>query len=572
MMREEPKKPRKTLLQRLRERSAPRKKTEAGRPEERPSDRPAGAGLPLPEDHPLMGLWRRFPDLPAPAFSFETPAAFNVGPDRLPLIPPDTVKDEQLRLGQLLESSAEYRLAEMETENGGSRDLDAKAHIYMTARHVSAWVFVYPPSGNGKHLELGQLKDLLAEAKVSYGIDEALLQSLPAMPERYFRLFLIARGDPPLEGKDGYVIDHFSRGQFKPLSFEAKGGVDFSTLELFQSAKKGDVICEIFPPAPCRDGRSVRDEIAYAHAGQPLAVLPRGRGTEMTEDGSALVASCDGHVEFNGRGFVVKPSTELTGSVDATSGDVSSMGDVHIHGDVCSGFAVRAMGTVTVDGVIESATVEAGGDLVVRKGVQGNGQAVLRANRSIYVRYMESCSVYARENVEAECIINCDVFCDGSVTASSGRGKIIGGRIRAAKFVRANDIGTRAEAPTAILLGGRPFEGFEREMAEQEIQELERELAKRAKQPLTPERQREMAKLRVQVSAIQMKLEQLEKTLAEIEAQQAGPLHGRLMGCMVYPGVEITIGKAKTKVVLETPMCTASLSGGEVVLLPNSVF
>ena len=575
MVREEPKKPRKTLLQRFRERSETKKKTDdPKKPQQEPIlESNAAAGVPLPEDHPLTRLWARYSGLPAPCFSFDTPDAYGVGPERLPLISPDKMKDEMFRLGRLLEHSAEFRLGaiELEAENGGP-DLDAEPHIYMTAGHVSAWVFAYPPNGKGKQLELEQIQKMLAEARVTYGINEELLRSLPGREDRYFHLFLIAKGDPPLDGKDGYVNDHFSRSSFRPLSFEDQGQVDFSTLELFQSAKKGDVICEIFPPTPCRDGHSVRDEIAYARAGQPLAVLPRGRNTELTEDGTALVATCDGHVEFNGRGFIVKPSTELVGNVDATSGDVGCMGDIHIHGDVCSGFAVRAMGTVTVDGVIESATVEAGGDLVVRKGVQGNGQAVLRANRSIYVRYMESCSVYARENVEAECIINCDVFSDGSVTACSGRGKIIGGQIRAAKFVRANDIGTRAEARTSIILGGRPFEGFEREMAEQEIRELERELLKRGNQPATPERQKQMAKLRVQISALRMKLGQLEKSLAEIDEQGSGPAFGRLMGCMVYPGVEITIGKAKTTVPLETPMCTATLRGGEVILLPDSVF
>lgn len=569
MMREEPKKPKKTLLQRLRERGETKRKVEPAKPQETVRD--AAAGLPLPEDHPLTRLWERYPEMPAPDFSFDVPGAAAVGPDRLPLIPPDTIPDELRRLGQLVESTAECRLDAMDGGEDGP-DMDAEPYIYMTARYVSAWIFVYPPSGNGKHLELSQLRERLAEAKVTYGIDEDLLQRLPGLPDRYFRLYLIAKGDPPLEGKDGYVNDHFSRSQYRPMSFETQGGVDFSTLDLFQSVKKGEVICEIFPPTPCRDGRSVRDEIAYAYVGQPLSAVPRGRNTEMNEDGTALIAVCEGHVEFNGRGFVVKPVTELTGSVDASSGDVSSMGDVHIRGDVCSGFTVRAMGTVTVDGVIESATVEAGGDLVVRNGVQGNGQAVLRANRSVYVRYMESCSVYARENVEAECIINCDVFSDGSVTACSGRGKIIGGRIRAARLVRANDIGTRAEVPTAIVLGGRPFEGFEREMAEQEIRELEQELIKRGKQPRTPERERQMAKLRIQVSAMQKKLTQLEQTLAEIEMQQTGTYQSRLLSGMVYPGVEITIGKATTKVVLETSMCTASLYGGSVVLTPNTVF
>ncbi len=562
MVHEEPKKPRKTLLDRLRERSEAKrvKKAQPAQPIEVAAAPDDALALSLPEDHPIILLWRRTHELPPPRFSLEAPPPLPA-PDQgssPPLVPEETVEQELYRLGQLAFQSAERRLAilELETEqDNAAPDVDTEVHVFMTAQHVTAWVFAYPPSGAGRALDRGMLHDALQSAKISYGIDESLLDRLPGLPDRYFHLFLIATGDPPLHGQDGYVNDHFSRSPPKPFEMNANGVVDFSSIELFQNAKRGDVICDIFPPTPCRDGKSVRGDIAYARGGQ-LATVPRGRNTELTEDGTQLIATCEGHVEFSGHRFQVKPTTDLTGDVDATSGNVSSLGDVHIHGDVRSGYSVRATGSITVDGVIESATVEAGGDLVVRKGVQGNGQAVLRAHRNVYVRYMESCSVYARQDVNAECIINCDIFSDGRVTARSGRGKIMGGKIRAAEQVSAIIVGARSEMPTTIVLGGKPFEDFERELLERELQELEREIAKLDHRRAGPEQQQQVSKLRLQVAANQMKLGELSKLSGTAPGGSA-----RLICDTVHPGVEIKIGKASRKVVCETNMCDAALHG-----------
>ncbi len=570
MLHEEPKKPRKSLFARLKNRSEINRKRQAERaPAEAPetvSDDPMA--LCLAPDHPVMRLWQKTPELPQPVFSLAAPPSPGVdGGAPRPLTDPEGVPDELRRLEQLIQHSAERRLTMIEMDapgEGGMPDEDAEVHLFMTAQHVSAWMFVYPPVGNGRPLDAGMIDLPVRGGHLRYGLDRELIERLPGLPDRYFKLFLIARGDPPLHGRDGYVEDLFPRTPPKPFSTDASGAVDFSTLELFHKVQKGDVICRIYPSTPCRDGKSVRGEIAYARGGQP-AQIPRGRNTELSEDGSLLLAACEGHVEFSGRSFQVKPVMDLQGNVDATSGNVSALGDIHIHGDVCSGFSVRATGSVTIDGTVESASVEAGGDLIVRNGVQGNSQAVLRSHRNVYVRYMESCSVYARENVEAECIVNCDVFSDGSVTVRSGRGKIMGGRVRAAKQVSADVIGSRSEMATYIAIGGKPFEDFERDMLEMEIRDLEKEIVKAERQRGDPRRSQQLSKMRLQVSADRMKLEQLEKTLAKLEG--AAPARGgRMLGDVVHAGVEIAFGSASHKVRLERNMCTATLLNGEVVL------
>lgn len=132
------------------------------------------------------------------------------------------------------------------------------------------------------------------------------------------------------------------------------------------------------------------------------------------------------------------------------------MGDIHIQGDVLSGFTVRAMGNIRVAGVVEAgSTVEAGGDLIVVKGILGDGTTTVQAQRSIFSKYIENSTISVRENIQTDCILNSNIYCDGEVQVQTGRGCIIGGWVWAAKKISARAVGSPSEARTAIALGGR---------------------------------------------------------------------------------------------------------------------
>jgi len=521
--------------------------------------------LNLPPEHPLMELWSLYgEEMPTPQLSFETPDQE---------LPENNIAQQLPKLEQFVTSTARNRLARCKAlqtgaEAGGSV-LDAEAQVFVTGSSMTAWVLAYPPY-SGAELNVEQLNQALQRARVFYGVDEAFLERLPTLPERYFRLFPIAFGTPPVHGEDGSIIDEFSRSPTRTIMEDESGHVDYAAAEVFQNAKKGDVICWIIQPTPCSNGRNVRDQPVPARPGKAPAV-PRGRNTELSEDGKSLIASRDGHVEFSGRSFQVKPVLDIGGDVDFSTGNINCLGDIHIHGDVCSGFIVRATGNITVDGVVEASTIEAGNDLVVRKGVQGNKQAVIRAHRNILARYLENCSVYARENLDAECIVGCDVYSDGTITVRSGRGAIIGGQVRAAHMVSANIVGARSGCRTVVALGGRPCEEFERQSLTREILDMEALLKKVDRQPDGPAKQRQMAKLRVQISADKMKLQQFDKRL-EMREKEEEPalkkqaLQGRLVCSQLFPGTEITIADASLKVTHETRMCTATLVDDEISL------
>ena len=542
--------------------------------------------LSLPVDHVIFELWRVCRDhggwLPRPELSFKTaePQVFD----------PKTSMTELTKLLMAVSSSAASRLSAMtppvlpapaapmaDTEQGMTEgpqdqepppppDLDAQAMVFVAGDKLSAWLLAYPPSGNGEGVTKGIIMNALGAAGVAFGVDMEVVEGIPAMEAPYFRMHLVARGKAAVPGKDGAVIDLYPRETRKELPVDDMNRVDFTAMGTTQNVEKGAAICHISPPTPGVAGRTVTDKELPTRDGIP-AVAPMGRNTALNEDGTSLIATRDGGLEFSGRAFQVNPLLEIAGNVDYSSGSVNFLGDVHIAGDVCSGFTVRAMGNIKVDGVVESSTIEAGGDLILAKGVQGNNQAVIRAHRDIFAKYLENCIVHAKENLHSECIISCEVYSDAGVYVQSGRGAIIGGRVWAGREVDANIVGSKTEVRTTVVLGGLPCESYEKDLLTQEIEEMEKRLEETERQPSSPTKLSRMSKMRMQISVNRLKLNQHQKSLDELQDGLEHRPAGRLTFRVAHPGTLVEIGSSQLKLENETRHSIATLIDGEVKLI-----
>lgn len=441
--------------------------------------------------------------------------------------------------------------------------MDAQPMVHISADKLSAWLMVFPPVGEGKELDRGMLDQALTDSKVAFGVDEELLRRLPDERNPYFSLFTLAKGKPARNGKDGQIIEHFDRAVERKFEVDEHDRVDYLSLHFFQSVEAGDVICEAVLPTRGEPGRTVLDQEISAKDGKE-APLTRGKNTEISEDGTKLLASQAGHVEYVGKGFQVKAVLDIPENVDYSTGNINYMGDVHIHGRVCSGFSVRAAGNITVDGVVESADIEAGGDLIVAKGIVGNTDSVVRAEGSVFAKYLENCIVHARENLQADCIVNSEVYSDGEIQVRSGRGIIVGGRIRAAKQVSAKTVGTKSESQTRIYLGGEPCVEYERQELALVIEEAEEELEKLEKRPNSPDKMERMKRLRFDLSINRLKLERMDEEMAKKQEEIENLGGCRLVCDIAYPGLVLTICDIKARLKQVTSMCNARLSNGEI--------
>ena len=488
---------------------------------------------------------------------------------------PNALERERDRLKKALTAAANARLskampkkpkeAKEEEDAPPPPVLDALPWIYVSNDKLSAWMLVFPPVGEGRELDQELMDHALKDSGVTFGLDEALLVRIPKDKERYFKLFCAARGRPAVDGENGKVIERFARKVEKHFQVDEYDRVDYTNLNLVQNVGKGDEICALVPPTQGQPGKNVLGQELPAKDGRK-AQLPKGRNTEISEDGLSLIASQAGNVEYTGRTFQVKPVMEIDGDVDYSTGNINFLGDVHIQGDVCSGFLVRAMGNIHIDGVVSGGSVEAGGDLVVAKGILGGEQTTIRVHRNIFAKYLENCRVYVRENLQTDCIINSEVFSDGTVEVNSGRGTIMGGRVWAARKIIAKIVGSRSEVATQITLGGLPCSDSEREELLEQLTRQEEELKKIELQPESPGKAGRITRARMKLSGDRMRLEQLERDLASLRDSMKKQGSGRMECGIVYPGTEITIGEAMLRVRHETQQCIAALIAGEVHL------
>ena len=537
-------------------------------PEAQPPDCPPRYSLDLAQSHAIFKLWTVYSEQtgwkPKPKLAFEGI------PDLL--MDDVTAKAELLRLQMVVNSTANGRFEQLRKvekrgeEQSSLPDLDAQVAVFLSKDNLTAWLLAYPPVGDGRELDREALDRELAKQQVRFGIDEELLEALPQNPERYFRLFLAAQGRAAVNGVDGRVIDLFPRTEERKLTVDENNRVDYTNLDFIHNVEKDGVICRIVPPTQVEPGRTVQDQAVPAKAGKPASV-PKGRNTAVSEDGQSLVSTITGHVEFSGRTFQVKPVLDIPGNVDFSVGNINFLGDVCIHGDICSGFTVRAMGNITVQGVVEACTVEAGRDLVVARGVQGDNQAVIRAQRSVFAKYLENSCVYAKMDLESECIINCDVYCGGGVTVRSGHSKIIGGKIHAAHEVKAGVVGSRVGNRTDIVLGGQPCEEFDFDLLTKEVQELERTLERIDRQPDSPSKISRMAKLRMQLTLNKGKLEEIRKDREQRVEELQDPGVRRMECSTVFPGTVLTIGDAVHCFDDKVSPCSATLADDGIHLI-----
>lgn len=539
------------------------------------------AVLKLPADHPLFLLHsarrREAGYLPMPRLCLDEDG----------VLPEEVLRREKLRLQSSLRSVC---LARLKGAKGGNKDRDTNGRrgsadrrakeeeqdgrqglaaypwFFLSSDKLYAWVLVFPPTEEGEELSREMLYRAMLAQDITYGVNTRLADRLAHDESRYFNLFLLAKGKPAFDGENGNIVDYVPRVIERVLQVDEYDQVDYTALNLIHNVKEGQEICRLVRPTEGEPGRTVLDQEIPAKSGKSVS-LPKGRNTEISEDGEALVASIAGHVEFTGRSFQVKPVLDIAENVDFSTGNIKFLGDVNIKGDVLTGFTVRAMGSIWVGGVIEAgSTVEAGGDLTVVKGILGDGTTTVRAHRCVFSKYIENATICVRENLQTDAIINSSIYCDGEVVVRSGRGTVIGGRIWAAKKVTATAVGAKSECRTAITLGGLPCTNFEQELARRELRDLEVELETLECQPESPVKASLLAKLRIKVSTAEMKLRQLEDNLLDIEE---GPKKkGERLECgIAFPGTEVNFGEETLRLRHESHNCVIRESDGEIIVI-----
>lgn len=296
-----------------------------------------------------------------------------------------------------------------------------------------------------------EIVELLKENEIVYGIREKALEELAQGKHKYEETF-VAQGTARKDGRDGYFEYHFNPyPETRPIILP-DGSVDYNVLGKMELVTKGQLLATYHAVLPAVVGRDVYGNIMEAYEGKELQPLQCKR-CEPDESGCQYFASTEGNVTLEGKCLTVTPIYAIDGNLDAATGDVDFHGDVLVQGNVFAGVTLKTTGTITVNGHVETAHLFAGKDVILKNGMQGSGNGVIRAGRNVMARFLEQTQVYAGNEVNTGAILNCEVESGQSVVIAGNRGTIIGGSVTAVELITAASIGNRAAVTTQLVIG-----------------------------------------------------------------------------------------------------------------------
>lgn len=439
---------------------------------------------------------------------------------------------------------------------------------------MSAKARFYPPSPNGGKMTKEELLGDLSFKGIKFGVKEEEIDRFFSN-RNYCEDIILAEGQAPRHGEDAYIEYYFNTDLKVKPTLKEDGSVDFFHLNTINHCHKDDVIARLFPEDPGEAGMNIMGE-KIKPRDVKKKVLKYGRNITISEDKLSMISQVDGHVTLvEDKVFV---SDVLTvENVDNSTGNIDYEGSVQINGNVCANFSVTARGNIEVQGVVEGAFLQAGGDIIIARGINGMNRGVLNAKGNIVVKFMENTKATARGYVSAESILHSTVQAGTEITVSGKRGFITGGRVCATNTVTVKTLGSPMGADTIVEVGADPT-------IKMRIQDLQKEIAEATKviksvQPLLTATQQKLAKgiklspeqiqyMKSLIALNQAKTKEIENKTEEVDKIQdsLGSTTGAqvIVTGVVYPGTRICIGDLSMVVHNEMQYCRFIKADGDV--------
>ncbi|AUT45882.1 DUF342 domain-containing protein [Achromobacter sp. AONIH1] len=351
---------------------------------------------------------------------------------------------------------------------------DGSYELELSADRMAAMITLLPPKG-GRPVALQTVRQALADQGIVHGLLETELAE--AVEQGRTGTLLVAQGTPPTRGTPTRFESLLDRLKPRAQEIDELAQVDYRDLGSLLLVTPGTPLMRRIPPLPGIDGRDVLgqpvlpDEMADTQFSSDMS------GVEIDPDDPLLLrAAIAGSPKLINQGVQVNPVVEVD-AVDLTTGNINFEGSLQVRGDISATMEVRVTGDVVVNGTMEAALVEAGGNVTVKGGIIGMAEAMQDASgpaRTAHIvcggelkaRFIENAIISAGQNVEVEREIRqCSIAAGGAVNVGAANAQqtaIMGGQIRALQAVRAGTIGSPAGVPTLVQAGLDPHADIKR--------------------------------------------------------------------------------------------------------------
>jgi uncharacterized protein (DUF342 family) len=294
---------------------------------------------------------------------------------------------------------------------------------------------------------------ILANHEVVRGISKKRIKNLldktaKAEGGRHFS-DLVAKGLPPRMGKDSYIkalIPDALERMLTPKITDAEK-VNMRDFGEIICVKANQAIAQRMPPTTGRAGFTVIGKELPSEPGNWKQInLGEQAYIEETQENIVLAKIAGLPKVSNAK--VDVDNVFVSKGVNVATGNINFDGSIIINGDITEKMQVVAKGDVTVNGFVESAYIEAGGNIIITLGASGklqNADCEFKSGGSIYVGHAQGVNIQANGDLIVDKqLAYSNVCCKGHITVgkiNNPLGKVFASTISCNKSISAGHVG-----------------------------------------------------------------------------------------------------------------------------------
>jgi uncharacterized protein (DUF342 family) len=454
-----------------------------------------------------------------------------------------------------------------------SLDIDAdlmSAHLTIT------------PAYAGNPVTTGQIYSELQEEGITFGILDDTIEAAAA--KGYARNKLIAEGTEPTPGDDAQFLSLLREIKITRLNSDDSEIVNYRNFGNITTVKQGDPLMRRLPPTDGTPGTNILGNPVPAPSGDDIQFSTTVSGSEIHQDDpDLLIAAISGQPFLILNGVTVEPVITIK-NVDLSTGNLNIEGSLTITGDVKPGMQVKATADIVIEGMVEAAHIEAGGDIEVKGAVIGQGEpktgtvgrnpvaAMIRAEGSVKILFVENAMITAGGDIAIrEFVMNSELSAGNNIVVGepgSSKGRIISSICRAASKIEAISIGSWSGTSTILEVGADPavHEKFRvakqtKHLMEREWEEVRKALEYFQENPdrtthdAIKEKEKALRCLQTEIQELTGQLRRLKKRFNLLDSAEIKAVR------QIYSGVKVSIGE-KT-LLLENDMEGVTFTWGE---------
>lgn len=323
-----------------------------------------------------------------------------------------------------------------------------KIHISPDQLQAELW---YNEPNKEVQQELEITEDLLNEFIKGNNVLFGLIPANIKQAAEHFKTakfpITIAKGIAKADGEDGVLKYSYDM----TTEVDRSLGWDFREVMRIPAVKEDEKLAVIIPPTEGKDGRSVLDKEIKAKPGKPVRMRP-GKNVRFDPETLTFYAEAEGQVSVSHAKLNVFNVYEIPEDISMKTGNVDFLGNVVIKGNVPTGFSIKATGDIKVFGLVEGATLNAGGSVFVSEGLAGLKNGLIEADQDVHIGYINQGNVIAGNDIFVEhSILHSECSANGEICCKDGN--IIGGTLSAGKSITSKDVGNRMNTPTELSFG-----------------------------------------------------------------------------------------------------------------------